>query len=244
MSSEMLTSEEEIKKAADKAAADSKEETGEGVGVTTGAGAGAKVGVDLPGKALPKPEEIMNEGDGGDGDKKKGGVGDSLSNFASSVGNALTGVAEFLPNKIEEISSDPKKRKNFLRGLNIIVESSGYDSKFRSPFGKVAGGLLKAEEGFIAEDLARFKKKNEPRRYASPMEKSLSTLMEKYVEDYKKGETGRKSSDVRTSELTKLAERGIESPTGLIENLLTPLQKLASELGLGEDEKKNRKFNY
>jgi hypothetical protein len=182
----------------------------------------------------------MNKGDGG-GDKNKkkgGGIGESLSNFASSVGDALTGVAEFLPNKIEEISSDPKKRKNFIRGLNIIVESSGYDSKFRSPVGKVAGGLLKAEEGFIAEDLARFKKKNEPRRYASPMEKSLSTLMEKYVEDYKKGETGRKSSDVRTSELTKLAERGIESPTGLIEDLLTPLQKFASELGLGEDEKK------
>jgi hypothetical protein len=162
----------------------------------------------------------------------------SLGSFASSVGNALTGVAEFLPNKIEEISSDPKKKKNFLRGLNIIAESSGYDPKFRSPFGKVAGGLLKAEESFIAEDLARFKKKNEPRRYASPMEKSLSTLMEKYVEDYKKGETGRKSSDVRTAELTKLAERGIESPTGLIEDLLTPLQKFASELGLGEDEKK------
>jgi hypothetical protein len=247
MSSEMLVSEEEIQKAADKAAADEAADKAAAdayaadVSVTTGADAGAKVGVDLPGKALPKPEEIMNEGDGGDGDKKKkkgGGVGDSLSKFASSVGNALTGVAEFLPNKIEEISSDPKKRKNFLRGLNIIVESSGYDSKFRSPFGKVAGGLLKAEEGFIAEDLARFKKKNEPRRYASPMEKSLSTLMEKYVEDYKKGETGRKSSDVRTSELTKLAERGIESPTGLIEDLLTPLQKFASELGLGEDEKK------
>jgi hypothetical protein len=246
MSSEMLVSEEEIQKAADKAAADEAADKAAAdayaadVSVTTGADAGAKVGVDLPGKALPKPEEIMNKGDGdGDGDKKKGGgIGDSLSRFASSVGNALTGVAEFLPNKIEEISSDPKKRKNFLRGLNIIVESSGYDSKFRSPFGKVAGGLLKAEESFIAEDLARFKKKNEPRRYASPMEKSLSTLMEKYVEDYKKGETGRKSSDVRTSELTKLAERGIESPTGLIEDLLTPLQKLASELGLGEDEKK------
>jgi hypothetical protein len=41
--------------------------------------------------------------------------------------------------------------------LNIIAESSGYDPKFRSPFGKVAGGLLKAEESFIAEDLARLK---------------------------------------------------------------------------------------
>jgi hypothetical protein len=163
MSSEMLVSEEEIQKAADKAAADEAADKAAAaayaadVSVTTGADAGAKVGVDLPGKALPKPEEIMNEGDGGGDKKKGGGIGESLSKFASSVGNALTGVAEFLPNKIEEISSDPKKKKNFLRGLNIIVESSGYDSKFRSPFGKVAGGLLKAEESFIAEDLARFK---------------------------------------------------------------------------------------
>jgi hypothetical protein len=78
MSSEMLVSEEEIQKAADKAAADEAADKAAAdayaadVSVTTGADAGAKVGVDLPGKALPKPEEIMNEGDGGgDGDKKK-----------------------------------------------------------------------------------------------------------------------------------------------------------------------------
>jgi hypothetical protein len=126
MSSEMLVSEEEIQKAADKAAADEAADKAAAdayaadVSVTTGADAGAKVGVDLPGKALPKPEEIMNEGDGGgDGDKKNkkkgGGIGESLSKFASSVGDALTGVAEFLPNKIEEISSDPKKKKEFFK---------------------------------------------------------------------------------------------------------------------------------
>jgi hypothetical protein len=60
MSSEMLVSEEEIQKAADEAA----DKAAADVSVTTGADAGAKVGVDLPGKALPKPEEIMNEGDG------------------------------------------------------------------------------------------------------------------------------------------------------------------------------------
>jgi hypothetical protein len=241
MSSEMLVSEEEIQKAADKAAADEAADKAAAdayaadVSVTTGADAGAKVGVDLPGKALPKPEEIMNEGDGGGGDKKKGGgIGESLSKFASSVGNALTGVAEFLPNKIEEISSDPKKKKNFLRGLNIIVESSGYDSKFRSPFGKVAGGLLKAEESFIASDLARLKAEKQPRRYATPKESALTKVYEKYLEDYKKKEGSYQATDTRFTELSKLAERGIESPTGLIENLLTPLQKVASELNLGE----------
>jgi membrane protein involved in colicin uptake len=88
MSSEMLVSEEEIQKAADKAAADEAADKAAAdayaadVSVTTGADAGAKVGVDLPGKALPKPEEIMNEGDGGDGDKKKGGgIGESLNNL-------------------------------------------------------------------------------------------------------------------------------------------------------------------
>lgn len=210
MSSEMLSSEEEIQKAADAAAAETK------------------VGVDLPGKALPTLEE-KDEG------KKKSGVGDSLSKFASSVGNALTGVAEFLPNKIEEISSDPKKRKNFLRGLNIIVESSGYDSKIRSPFGKVAGGLLKAEEGFIAEDLARLKamKKDAP-RIRDIKEEGILKMWTDYDKRYTEKEKAYKSTDVRTSELMKLAERGIDSPTGLIENLLTPLQKISSELGLGE----------
>ena len=211
MSSEMLSSEEEIQKAADAAAVDTK------------------VGVDLPGKALPTLEE-KDEGE------KKSGVGDSLSKFASSVGNALTGVAEFLPNKIEEISSDPKKRKNFIRGLNIIAESSGYDSKIRSPFGKVAGGLLKAEESFIAEDLAKLKalKSKQLPRIRDIKEEGILKMWTDYDKRYTEKEKAYKSTDVRTSELMKLAERGIDSPTGLIENLLTPLQKVASELGLGE----------
>ena len=55
-----------------------------------------------------------------------------------------------------------------------------------------------------------------------------------YDKRYTEKEKAYKSTDVRTSELMKLAERGIDSPTGLIENLLTPLQKISSELGLGE----------
>lgn len=213
MSSEILSTEEEIKKTPE-------EET--------------KVEVDLPGEALPKPEEIMNEGEGED--KKKSGVGESLQKFASSVGDALSGVAEFLPNKIEEISKDPKKRKNFIRGLNIIAESSGYDPKFRSPFGKVAGGILKAEESFIAEDLARLKadKSKQLPRIRDIKEEGILKMWTDYDKRYTEKEKAYKSTDVRTSELMKLAERGIDSPTGLIENLLTPLQKISSELGLGE----------
>ena len=199
---------------------------------TTGAiiqeGEGGGVPVVL-GKGLPKPEEKKDE------EKGKGGAGESLKKFASSVGDALTGVAKFLPNKIEEIRSDPAKKRNFIRGLNIIIESSGYDPKMRSPFGKVAAGLAKAEKEFTAEELGKLKatKKDAP-RIRDLKEEGILKLWGDYDKRYREKESTYKSTDTRFSELYKLAERGIDAPTGLIEKLLTPLQKISSELGLGE----------
>ena len=199
-------------------------------GATIQEGEGAAVPVEL-GKGLPKP--------GGKKDEDKGGAGESLKKFASSVGDALTGVAKFLPNKIEEIRSDPAKKRNFIRGLNIMIESSGYDPKMRSPLGKVATGLAKAEKEFTAEELAikKANKKDVP-RIRDLKEEGILKLWGDYDKRYREKESTYKSTDTRFSELVKLAERGINAPTGLIEDLLTPLQKLASELGLGEDEKK------
>ena len=194
-------------------------------GATIQEGEGAAVPVEL-GKGLPKP--------GGKKDEDKGGAGESLKKFASSVGDALTGVASFLPNKIEEIRNDPAKKRNFIRGLNIIVESSGYDPKMRSPFGKVAAGLAKAEKEFTAEDLAKLKAKNQPARIRDLKEEGILKLWGDYDKRYREKESTYKSTDTRFSELYKLAERGIDAPTGLIEKLLTPLQKISSELGLGE----------
>lgn len=195
-------------------------------GATIQEGEGAAVPVEL-GKGLPKPEEKKDE--------DKGGAGESLKKFASSVGDALTGVAKFLPNKIEEIRSDPAKKRNFIRGLNIMIESSGYDPKMRSPLGKVATGLAKAEKEFTAEELGKLKatKKDAP-RIRDLKEEGILKLWGDYDKRYREKESTYKSTDTRFSELVKLAERGIDAPTGLIEKLLTPLQKISSELGLGE----------
>ena len=194
-------------------------------GATIQEGEGAAVPVEL-GKGLPKPEVKKNEG--------KGGAGESLKKFASSVGDALTGVAKFLPNKIEEIRSDPAKKRNFIRGLNIMIESSGYDPKMRSPLGKVATGLAKAEKEFTTEELSKLKAKNQPARIRDLKEEGILKLWGDYDKRYREKESTYKSTDTRFSELYKLAERGIDAPTGLIEKLLTPLQKISSELGLGE----------
>jgi hypothetical protein len=95
-------------------------------------------------------------------------------------------LAEVVPNKIEEIASDPVKKKNFMRGLEIINASSGIKpiGQAKSPFGAVAEGLLKAEKGFIETDIAMEKaKKQEPRRYKSPGEELLVASMTDYRKD-------------------------------------------------------------
>lgn len=223
MSSEIFT-EEEINKLPP---GEPPAEFDPATGATIQEGEGGAVSVDL-GKALPTPE-VKKE------NKDKGGAGESLKKFATSVGDALTGVATFLPKKIEEIRNDPAKKRNFIRGLNIMIESSGYDPKMRSPLGKVATGLAKAEKEFTAEELGKLKaqKKDAP-RIRDLKEEGILKLWGDYDKRYREKESTYKSTDTRFSELLKLADRGIESPTGLIENLLTPIQKISSELGLGE----------
>ena len=78
-------------------------------------------------------------------------VGGSIGNFANFTGTALVGISKFIPDKLDEIYEDPKKRANFIRGLYTIAESSGYDPEFKSPIGKIAKGQLKAEQFLSAE---------------------------------------------------------------------------------------------
>ena len=139
----------------------------------------------------------------------------TFSKFTNYVGDALSNMASVIPETIEKYAEDPKRRKNFMRGLEIIAESSGYDKEFKSPLGKVATGILKAEKQFTAEEIARLKATKQPRRYASPKEKGLTDIFAKYMEDYKKSEKGYRAADTRFSELYKLAEKGFEAPTGL-----------------------------
>jgi len=86
-------------------------------------------------------------------------VGSSASAFVQNIGSNLSAIAQAVPNKIEEIASDPVKKKNFMRGLEIINASSGIKpiGQAKSTFGAISEGLLKAEKGFIATDLAKSK---------------------------------------------------------------------------------------
>jgi hypothetical protein len=115
-------------------------------------------------KNLPDPEKKLIDIDSS-----------SLSAFTKSVGKSFVNIAKEVPKRIDQIAEDPEKRKNFIRGLQIINESSGIKpiSQAKSPLGSVASGLLKAEKMFSAEEIAKLKaKKKEPRRYKSHLEKN------------------------------------------------------------------------
>ena len=178
------------------------------------------------GDGLPKPDKKLIDIDTS-----------SLSSFTKSVGDSFMNLAEVVPNKIDEIAADPVKKKNFMRGLEIINASSGIKpiGQAKSPFGAVAEGLLKAEKGFIATDIARLKaQKKEPRRYPTPGENLLVDSMTKYKErqQFKKDLT--KSVNERFNIVKKVAIEGKELPTGILNSTFRDLKGILQEIGLGE----------
>ena len=161
----------------------------------------------------------------------------SLSEFTKSVGDSFMNVAKAVPDKIDAIFEDPEKRKNVIRGLNILNESSGIKpiSQAKSPLGSIASGLLKAEAQFTAEDIARLKaQKKEPRRYPSPPENLLVDSMKDYKErqQFKKDLT--KSVNERFNIVKKVAIEGKELPTGILNSTFRDLKGILQEIGLGE----------
>jgi hypothetical protein len=185
----------------------------------------AKYKIDLKGKALPKIDEkpLVNIDTS------------SLSSFATSVGDSFMNLAEVVPNKIEEIASDPVKKKNFMRGLEIINASSGIKpiGQAKSPFGAVAEGLLKAEKGFIETDIAMKKaEKQEPRRYPSTGETLLTDTFKEYQKDMKIKKDGFKSVFDRYNLGKTAALKKNELPTGVLNATFRDLKGILLELGL------------
>ena len=122
-------------------------------------------------------------------------VGSSATAFVQGVGSNLSAIAEAVPKKIDEIAADPDKRKNFMRGLEIINASSGIKpiGQAKSTFGAISEGLLKAEKGFIATDLAKakieadkLKALNTKRGVLEPAEAALLKNYSAYTEEYAK----------------------------------------------------------
>ena len=185
----------------------------------------AKYKIDLEGKALPTPEKLI------DIDTS------SLSSFTTSVGESFMNLAKEVPNKIEEISKDPKKKRNFMRGLEIIEASSGIKpiGQAKSTVGAISQGLLKAEKGFIATDIAKLKaQKKEPRRYPSTGENLLVDSMKDYKERQQFKKDLQKSVNERFNIVKKVAIEGKELPTGILNSTFRDLKGVLQEIGLGE----------
>ena len=169
-------------------------------------------------------------------------VGSSVSAFASEVGSNFAAIAQAVPDKIEEISQDPEKKKNFMRGLEIINASSGIRpiGQAKSPVGSIAEGLLKAEKGFIAKDLAEAKIEASKlkaaaaakSKYMSGKEDALSKLYNKYADNFDANRKNYRSVDSRFNEIYKLAQGGKVPPTGILESSFSGLEKVLNEIGL------------
>jgi len=178
------------------------------------------------GDGLPKPDKKLVDIDTS-----------SLSSFTKSVGDSFMNLAEVVPNKIDEIAKDPVKKKNFMRGLEIINASSGIKpiGQAKSPFGAVAEGLLKAEKGFIATDIAMEKaKKRERRRYPSTGETLLTDTFKEYQKDMKIKKDGFKSVFDRYNLGKTAALKKNELPTGVLNATFRDLKGVLLELGLGD----------
>ena len=178
------------------------------------------------GDGLPKPDKKLVDIDTS-----------SLSSFTTSVGESFMNLAKEVPKKIDEIAKDPDKKKNFMRGLEIIEASSGIKpiGQATSTFGAISRGLLKAEKGFIATDIAKLKaQKKEPRRYPSTSENLLVDSMKDYKErqQFKKDLT--KSVNERFNIVKKVAIEGKELPTGILNSTFRDLKGVLQEIGLGE----------
>ena len=161
----------------------------------------------------------------------------ALSRFASMVGNSFTNMAAVIPNKIEEIASDPKKKKNLMRGLEMVIASSGIKpiGQAKSTVGAISEGLLKAEKGFIAEKIAMKKaEKREPRRYPSPNETLLIDSMKDYKKRQQFKKDMKKSVNDRFNIVRKVALEGNEVPTGVLNKSFRDLKGIIQELGLSE----------
>ncbi len=164
-------------------------------------------------------------------------VGSTVGAFANQVGSNFAAIAEAVPKKLTEISEDPVKKKNFMRGLEIINASSGIKpiGQAKSPLGMVAEGLLKAEKQFTAEEIAKMKaKKKEPRRYPSSAENLLTETFKTYQEDLKNKKDLSKSIIERYNLAKNVALKKGELPTGILNATFRDLKGVIQELGLGD----------
>ena len=180
--------------------------------------------------------KVVNPEDNKGKKTDKGG----FSQFVTSVGDALTGVVSGVENRMEAIYEDPKKRRNFLQGLNTIIKSSGYTpiSQAKSPVGMIAEGQ---KQGFVEDlairqkekglDIERLKALKNEKRVADPKDKVIADLFKNYNDTFNKNKGSKLATERTYNELLKLKDY---TPTGILENVFAPLEEVAVSLGYGD----------
>ena len=173
-----------------------------------------------------------------------GDVVDSTTGFVQDVGSNLSAIAQAVPNKIEEISQDPDKKRNFMRGLEIINASSGIKpiGQAKSTIGAISEGLLKAEKGFIAKDLAEAKNKaamlkasKTGRNVLSPQEAAILKKYDKYTDT----EDANRKNYAATFDIYNLLKKAAiekkQLPTGALNKIFQGTEQIISEIPGGEE---------
>jgi len=130
-----------------------------------------------------------------------------------------------------------------MRGLEIIEASSGIKpiSQAKSPLGMISSGLLKAEKGFIAEDLA--KAKNETARLKASksgrnvLDPQEAALLKEYTE-YKDKEQADRKNHAATFDIYNLLKKAtLENknlPTGALNKMFQGAEQIISEIKGGD----------
>ena len=162
----------------------------------------------------------------------------SLNSFVTSVGDSFMNLASVIPNKIDEIANDPDKKKNFMRGLEIIEASSGIKpiGQAKSTVGAISEGLLKAEKGFIAVDLAKLKAENKNlNKNYSRKDLAMNADFKDFNETYRAKQGDFRSTELIYSMAKKAANDGKELPTGIIQKSFAGFEKAITEIPGGAE---------
>ena len=194
-----------------------------------------KVEVEVTGDALSNENKKVDGGKNNDGDEGKKG-------FFAAVGDAFTSLADTTSNKLDEIYSDNSKRRNFLSGLETIIEASGYTpiTAAKSPLGKLASGQKKGMLAAKALELQESKALSErikalntgkDRRYRPIDEEFILKAYDKYQENYDKSKAGYQATETAYNTLLKSKNYDI---TGIMEDFFLPLEEIAIGLGYGD----------
>lgn len=214
-----------------------------------------QLGGSKPDSSKIEPASSKIEVQGGDGiskeiEKEKPKTEKGFSNFLSNVGDAFSNVLEGAEKKLETVYDDKEKRAMFLMGLNTVIEASGYKpiSQAASPLGMFAKGQKK---GFLeSEAIGQKRKKSdvelikaqaalekaqkgEPPRIRGTIDEAILKDYTPYINNYKDARDKFNALDARYLETFKLIAEGKQIPTGTLEQLLFPIEKVLAGTELG-----------